>query len=493
MTVRTREVELAAGHTFADFLIEARLARSETGTTYRARRLESGRVEALKLLSPRYAVDRVLGERVSAEALHPALAAHPSVLEVYEVEEAEGHLYIATRWVEHGDLRRLIAGGGLAPTLAVELLGQLASVLDTAHRVGIVHGGVSAGNVLVERRRALLADFGLDRGRAQEDPREDVRGLGRLLAEMLTGHPFPTRDGLPPAFARVVDDALSDEPGRRLETAGEVGAAALGAAALTAAQSLRLPTTPAAMAPAPRAARVSRQAVAVAPAPPAARVSARPAAMPAARISSRAAAATALAAAIVLGVLLLATGTGEKQRPAPPAPNSPGRHHARTFHPGPRRVTAPAHPSSPWPSFASRDYRLRFPPGWHVAENDAAVAGGAFTETRFVNAGGTAEIDVDRTPQDPLTPAQAAALVRGMASRYAGYRELAFHPTKLAGGAAWEWRFLAPPGGVISLQGPRIDLFRKVAGARYATLGVGTGVPALAALTRGVAASIRAR
>ena len=81
-----------------------------------------------------------------------------------------GLLYIATRFVAGGDLLRLqrAAGGPLPPAQAADLVSQVASALDAAHAIGLVHRDVKPANILVESipgrpEHAYLSDFGLSK------------------------------------------------------------------------------------------------------------------------------------------------------------------------------------------------------------------------------------------------------------------------------------------------------------------------------------------
>ncbi|HWF53803.1 MAG TPA: hypothetical protein VG223_04215 [Solirubrobacteraceae bacterium] len=194
----------------------------------------------------------------------------------------------------------------------------------------------------------------------------------------------------------------------------------------------------------------------------------------------------ALAVVIAVGVVLIAVG------------NSATTHHrvrtpARTSA-LPTTTTAAAKPARPaaasWPRYATGAYAARVPPGWRVTENDVPISGGAYAETRFVQPGGATEIDIDRTPNDPAGPRAFAASVQRAVLGEPGYRQLSFAAARFDGAPAWQWEFSAPAGGRITLGGFHIDLFRHIAGASFAILGVGGAQAATSSLTRHVAASI---
>ena len=132
------------------FRIEERLGGGGMGVVYRATDTKLGREVALKFLSPHLHSDPTARQRLLQEARAAGSLDHPHVAAVYDVGEADGgRLYVAMAYYEGETLEARIARGPLAADEAIGLALQIASGLDAAHRVGIVHRDVKPANVIV--------------------------------------------------------------------------------------------------------------------------------------------------------------------------------------------------------------------------------------------------------------------------------------------------------------------------------------------------------
>ena len=203
------------GKQLAGYRIDSVLGRGGMGVVYRATELGLDRPVALKLIAPELAEDTVFRERFLRESRLAASIDHPGILPVYAAGEAEGELYLATRFVEGTDLGALVEDGPLPPERALGLVGQIAEALDAAHARGLVHRDVKPGNVLVgPGDHCYLCDFGLTKQlgsatrtetgglagslnylgpeqirREEVDGRTDQYALACVLYECLSGAP----------------------------------------------------------------------------------------------------------------------------------------------------------------------------------------------------------------------------------------------------------------------------------------------------------------
>ncbi len=153
---------MTAGKKLGKYEIVKELGKGGFATVFRARDPDLDREVALKVLDPLLTRDPVWVDRFRREARAVARLDHPHVVTIYEVGEAEGLLYIATRLIEDGTLADLITERGALPwTDVVRFVAQISSALDYAHDQGVIHRDLKAANILIdEARGAQLTDFG---------------------------------------------------------------------------------------------------------------------------------------------------------------------------------------------------------------------------------------------------------------------------------------------------------------------------------------------
>jgi serine/threonine protein kinase len=224
--VRSDPGGLVPGEQLAGYQIQEQIGRGGMAVVYRALDLRLGRVVALKVLAPHLGEDEAFRLRFIRESRAAAGVDHPHIVPVYEAGEAAGVLFIVMRYVEHGDVRRLLdTEGRLTPARTSAIASQVASALDAAHAHGLVHRDVKPGNMLLARAsndadHVYLSDFGLSKHSltpstltstgqflgtldyvAPEqiqghpvDGRADQYALACTVVEMLTGAPPFTQD-----------------------------------------------------------------------------------------------------------------------------------------------------------------------------------------------------------------------------------------------------------------------------------------------------------
>ncbi len=268
---------------FGPYLLLRRIAVGGMAELYLGSEPRAGRFVVLKRILPHLAqepefVKMFLDEARIAGSLH-----HPNVIDVYELGQNEGSIFITMEWVEGMDLRRVLQreqarGGVVPPGIAAWIVSRLCEGLQYAHTrvgddgkpLGIIHRDVSPQNIMVSYRGEVkLVDFGIAKATAwisrskpgvikgkflylapeqlAEEPldsRTDLFSLGTMLYELTTGQspfyrpetegviyairledpppPHTLRAGYPLSLSRIILKCLVKDRDHRYQTAEEI-------------------------------------------------------------------------------------------------------------------------------------------------------------------------------------------------------------------------------------------------------------------------------
>ena len=269
--------QLAIGSQVAGYQIVEQIGRGGMAVVYRAFDSRLDRSVALKILAPELARDAAFRQRFLREMRSAAAVDHPHIVPVFDAGDAEGHLYIAMRYVSGLDMRTLLDRERTLPAVrTAHIVTQVASALDEAHSHGLVHRDVKPGNMLLGRvagsgqpDHVYLSDFGLSKQSLsqvsitstgeflgtldymapeqiesrQVDGRADQYSLACTAYEMLAGEPpfrreqglavmwaqlstpapplTAKRPDLPPAVDEVMAKALAKTPADRYRACGD--------------------------------------------------------------------------------------------------------------------------------------------------------------------------------------------------------------------------------------------------------------------------------
>jgi eukaryotic-like serine/threonine-protein kinase len=247
---------LKAGEMVGRYCVRGLLGEGGMGRVYLARDMTLGRSVALKVLRRKMPGASPV-ERVVEEARTVASLNHPHVVQLYDVGEHGGSLYLALEYVEGETLQQRSSREALGVDEVLRAGRAIADALAHAHGVGVFHCDLKPGNVILGRDgRLRVVDFGLARtestsasGRLEGTPdwmapeqwtpsrltdRVDVWALGLIMDRLLVGRRVaegqagsrgeahsagevpgegvaPNRKTTPSASGVLDDDALPEE------------------------------------------------------------------------------------------------------------------------------------------------------------------------------------------------------------------------------------------------------------------------------------------
>lgn len=155
------------GQEVAGYYIEDIVGKGGMAVVYLALDPRLSRRVALKILNPILSVDDRFRQRFILESRTVASIEHPNIIPIYEANaDADGVLYIAMRYVDGLDLRRLIYDRGPLPLAqANQIFAQVAAALDAAHAHDLIHRDVKPANILLAGDHVYLTDFGITKHR----------------------------------------------------------------------------------------------------------------------------------------------------------------------------------------------------------------------------------------------------------------------------------------------------------------------------------------
>src|SRR5437667_738192 len=203
---------------FGDYEVLEEIGRGGQGVVYRARQKSLNRIVALKVIGLAHWATEARVKRFRMEAEAAAHLDAPRIVPIYEIGERDGACYFSMKFIEGGQLDKIIGSELMPGRKTAVLMTKLAHTLHHAHQNGVLHRDVKPGNILLDAKgEPHLTDFGLARlvetestvtrtlevlgtpsymapeqaagNNTQLTSATDVYGLGAVFYQLLTGQP----------------------------------------------------------------------------------------------------------------------------------------------------------------------------------------------------------------------------------------------------------------------------------------------------------------
>src|SRR5262245_40245666 len=210
-------MSITAGTHIDRYQIISPLGSGGMGVIYLAQDTRLGRKVALKLLPAQYTQDADRLRRFKTEAYAASSLNHPNIITIFEIGDVDGRHFIATEFIEGGNLRRQLIGSKLSLTRILEISNQVMSALAAAHTAGIVHRDIKPENIMIRPDGYVkLVDFGLVKLTENASLSKPVNeSLSAVQDEVSAPVNFSTTETAPQNFSDVAVDPYATEVDRK--------------------------------------------------------------------------------------------------------------------------------------------------------------------------------------------------------------------------------------------------------------------------------------
>ena len=210
-------MQIGTGTKIRDYVVISLIARGGMGEIFLAREELLNRQVVLKRLQSGLTSQEEFYRRFVNEARIQAQLKHPNIIQLFNFFEQDGDYFMVLEYFPGITLLELSGNTGPIPERrCLRIFEQLASALNYAHSLGVIHRDIKAQNIMVDPANGDLVkilDFGIARilgdahltrqgnyvgtplymspeqllGQPDVDHRTDIYSAGVLLYELLSG------------------------------------------------------------------------------------------------------------------------------------------------------------------------------------------------------------------------------------------------------------------------------------------------------------------
>ncbi len=260
------------GQKLGSYQILEAIGQGGMARVYKGYHPDLNRYAAVKVITWGLAEDEDFSASFRREAQAIASLRHPRIVTIFDFGQYDHGYYLVMEYIDGQDLGEFITlGKSFSPEEIISIIIDIASAIDYAHRLDVIHRDVKPSNIMMAGSgEAILTDFGLVMlpnsmgattmgnafgtpyyiapeqavSAAAAVPASDIYSLGIVLFELIAGVPPYTADSplgialkhisdpipniqdfvpdTPDAVSAVIQKAMAKEPEDRFATATEM-------------------------------------------------------------------------------------------------------------------------------------------------------------------------------------------------------------------------------------------------------------------------------
>ncbi len=225
------------GKTVAGYRVDAKLGAGAWSTTYKAEQLSMARNVVFRSIGPELLADPELSTQFLAAVKRGGQISHPNLVRMYDIGRTAKRCYASVEYIDGPNIARVMRKkAGFRGGEAAQIIADIASAVDIAHRRNVLHFDIRPSNILLnEERIPKLAGLGFSKviedavvaeslsiqhaadtvaywaperltNPKRAGKRADVYSLGAVLYAMLAGRP-PFDEHDPATLVTMICDA----------------------------------------------------------------------------------------------------------------------------------------------------------------------------------------------------------------------------------------------------------------------------------------------